>query len=131
MRAALLALLAAPAWAQPVEVMAPEEFLAFAEGRTLSFAGALDGASYGTEQFLGGGRTRYLMADGTCAPGTVTVRGEAVCFAYPTDPAETCWRTFRQGDRVLARSTGPGVADIVEVTGVSDDPVTCEAAPNV
>jgi hypothetical protein len=130
-RAAALLLAAGAAQAQPVEPLAPEDFLGLAEGRTLTFAEIGRGADFGTEEFLGRGRTRYVMADGTCTLGVVTVRGPAVCFAYPVSEGESCWWMFRQGERILARSAGVAGGAIVEVVGISDKPVICEAVPSV
>lgn len=131
MRAVLLAagLAAGAAGAQPVEPMTPEAFLDFAEGRTLTFERVGDGAPFGTEQYLPGRRTRYVMADGTCTIGVVTAREGAVCFAYPVAEGEACWWMFRQGERVLARTARLGAGDVVAVVGVSEEPVVCEDVP--
>ena len=131
MRAAALILAAGTASAQSVEPMAPDEFLAAVEGATLTFERLGDGAPFGTEEFLGRGRTRYVMADGTCTLGVATPRDGALCFAYPVVEGETCWWMFRQGERLLARSARLGAADIVEVVEISDDPVVCDAVPSV
>lgn len=126
--AALAALLAGPAAGQGMEPMAPEAFLDFAEGRTLTFA-STEGASFGTEQFLPDGTTRYVLADGTCLLGVVEPRGAAVCFTYKATGRTHCWWMFSEDGRILSRSTAVGDGTVVEVVDVSDAPVICDGEP--
>lgn len=130
--AALLAAspFAAPASAQ--QSLTPEAFLGLAEGRTLTFVDAGSGGLVGIEQFLGRDRTVWARADGTCARGTVTVRGAEVCFAYDDDePGEGphCWWPLREGLQLFVRLADAERDSRQRVAAITDEPVICSDEP--
>ncbi len=101
--AGALALGAASARAEPVS---PGEFEALAEGMTLHFG--LDGIPFGAEQFFAGRRSLWQFADGTCQEGRWWDEGGLICFAYPPEPAELCWRLTRENGRLFAENMTQG-----------------------
>ena len=129
---ALGALLATGAPAQ--ETLAPEAFLDLAQGRTLTFADAGTGALVGTEQFLSRRRTVWARADGTCAHGTVTIRGPEVCFEYDDDaPGEGphCWWPLREEGGLAVRVADAALDEVQRIVAITDEPVACAAVPSV
>lgn len=130
--ATLMAALAAPAGAQ--ESLTPEAFLRLAEGKTLAFTDAGDGALVGIERFLPHRRTVWIRADGGCAHGTVTVEGPEVCFVYDDDaPGEGphCWWPLREGAGVFVRIADAAFDEVQKVSEIADEPLSCEAEPAV
>ena len=133
--ALLVALAAPPAAAQ--QSVAPEAFLDLAQGRTLTFSDAEDGALVGEEHFLPGRRTVWVRADGTCALGRVTVRGPELCFEYDDDaPGEGphCWWPLREGSALyvrLADARRDARQRITAITAITDEPLACAAVPSV
>lgn len=85
-RAAVLALTLAPPAAAAMDAAA---FEALTAGRTLHFS--LDGAPFGSEQFLPGRRTIWRFRDDLCQAGRWWTEGAAICFAYDAEPAPICW----------------------------------------
>ena len=133
----LLAMLAAAALAAPASAqqsLSPEAFLDIARGRTLTFTDAETGLLVGVEQFLPGRRTVWARADGTCAYGTVSVRGPELCFVYDDDPAGRgphCWWPLREGLRLFVRLADAERSQLQEVTEIGDEPLSCAAVPSV
>ncbi|SET43058.1 hypothetical protein [Oceanicella actignis] len=117
--------LAAAAAAQP-RATSPDEFRAFAEGRTLRFAAAEDPARIvGAEQYLPGGRVIWQDAAGRCVRGAWRARGQAACFTYADAPdRELCWRFARDEQGLLATLEGDDAA-ILRVVGASSRPLSC------
>lgn len=123
-RLALAALLPGAAAAQ--EALSPQDFLNMVEGRTIAFAAAADGTPLGDEQFLGEGRSLLRLPDGSCHEGEVSVRGPAICFAYPELSAETeCFWMMRDEGRLLARSAALISGRLLEVGPITDAPLAC------
>ena len=88
------------------EPVSPGEFEALAEGMTLHFG--LDGIPFGAEQFFAGRRSLWQFADGTCQEGRWWDEGGLICFAYPPEPAELCWRLTRENGRLFAENMTQG-----------------------
>ena len=101
--ACILALGATPTRAEPVS---PAEFEALAEGMTLHFG--LDGIPFGAEQFFAGRRSLWQFADGTCQEGRWWDEGGLICFAYPPEPDEMCWRLTRENGTLFAENMTQG-----------------------
>lgn len=115
----LLALLLATgtAAAQP---MSPEDFAAFATGRTLAYS--VDGQIRGSETYFPDRSVRDADTGGPCRDGVWYPDGPAVCFVYDGSDLRHCWLYWREGTQVLAK---PLLAD-------PDEPaqtVTPAAAP--
>ena len=120
--------------AEPTGVMEPidpEAFLDLVEGRTVEILDLPGRSFHGREEFLDRSRTRYVRADGSCLYGEVTAQGPAVCYYYEELGAEWCWWMFREGDRILGRTARLSGASILEITGITDEPVACEDVPSV
>jgi hypothetical protein len=119
--ALLLAVLAAPAAAQP---MTPQAFEAFSAGRTLHFT--LNGVPFGAEQYFPGRRSVWRFDDGTCQDGRWWAEGERICFSYEGGPPQ-CWR-FREAEGGLAAVlVEGGLATGFELAlgRVDDAPLAC------
>ena len=94
-----LLLVAGAASAQPP--MSPEEFEAWATGRTLDYS--LDGRILGSEAYLPGREVMDADTGGPCRSGNWYPKAGAVCFVYRNLPGEHCWRFWREGEAVWAR----------------------------
>ncbi|MBP7242023.1 hypothetical protein, partial [Amaricoccus sp.] len=90
---ALAGTMAAAAAAETV--VAPGDFEAMAEGRTLHFS--LDGAPYGSEQFFPGRRTLWRFAADACQRGAWRADGDRICFAYEGTEGAICWHFIDTG----------------------------------
>lgn len=117
--AGALALGAAQVHADPVS---PGEFEALAEGMTLHFG--LDGIPFGAEQFFAGRRSLWQFADGTCQVGRWWDEDGLICFAYPPEPTELCWRLTRENGRLFAENAAPGGLRL-EMTRRDEIPLPC------
>ncbi len=82
----LLCLVAVPALAG--EALSGAAFEALVAGRTLHFSHL--GQVFGSEQYLGGRRTIWRFADGTCQAGDWWEERGLICFRYEGGPAQ-CW----------------------------------------
>ena len=124
--------LAAPAAAQ--ESVSPEAFLALAQGKTLTFVDVDTGLVVGIEHFLSARRTVWTRPDGTCAYGTVSVRGPEVCFVYDDDPVDRgphCWWPLREGLDLYVRLADAEIEQTQQITEIDDEPLSCDAVPSV
>ncbi|WGH79714.1 hypothetical protein [Jannaschia ovalis] len=122
---AALAGLAAPAAAQ--EPMSPAAFLDALEGRTATFVMRDGGDLVGIERFLDRARTVWAHADGSCAYGTIMLRGPQVCFTYDDDPGVShCWLPFRDGETHV-RSLSSG--EVQRISRIDDSYVGCDGEP--
>ncbi|NOX73642.1 MAG: hypothetical protein GXP03_08495 [Alphaproteobacteria bacterium] len=121
--ATLLVLFTTPLLAQ--EVISPEKFRAYAEGKTLYFA--QKGAPYGVEQYFPGQKSIWQYADGTCARGIWYARKELICFLYEGDNQEQCWRFLQDGERYAARADGNAPEDDLFVVGRDEKDILCKA----
>lgn len=110
-RALVLALLAGPAGAQPLD--APG-FEAFVQGK--AFAYARGGVGFGREVYHASRRVVWLGADGTCLTGHWQAEAGEICFYYDQDGTglpRVCARIEVQGSGLQAMEWDGG-----EVTGV-------------
>lgn len=90
---ALLLAFAAPAAAETV--VAPGDFEALSQGRTLHFT--LDGQPFGAEQFFAGRRTLWRYAGADCQRGVWRGEGDRICFAYEGGEGPICWHFLDTG----------------------------------
>ncbi len=118
----LLALLPVAALAQTP--MTAEEFEAYAEGKTLTYAEG--GQVFGTEQYLPGRRVRWAFTQDICQDGTWYQQGEQICFVYEGGAGDPqCWTFWREGGRLKARFAGdPDGRELTEVEQ-SQGPLLC------
>ncbi len=117
----LLGLVVTPVAAN--EVLSPEYFENFAEGKTLFFDQA--GRRYGVEQYLPGRQSIWQFADGTCKKGIWYARKELICFLYEGDDQEQCWQFLRKGPDLAARAEGNSPKDDLIVVGRNEAPISC------
>ena len=89
--AALLSLLALPAAAQ--ETLTGEEIRAAISGSTVE--GSMEASGRYAEFYQEDGVIR-----GRDYTGTWSIEGDAMCFAYGSDPAD-CWQVGREGGQIL------------------------------
>ncbi len=121
-----LALTLQPAVA--MELIAPEQFLDKAAGRTLTFRMEPSGQLVGVEQFLSRVLSVWTRADGTCTYGVITVRDGQLCFVYDDDPdVSHCWYTFIDDDGLLVGM--PSDMEVQRVTKITETPVGCRDVP--
>lgn len=121
MRIALvLALTATQATAQP---MTPEDFEAWATGRTLDYA--TGGQVWGSESYHPGRRVTDADTGGPCRNGHWFPRGEAVCFVYEELPGEHCWRYWRDGAEVLASPLAADPTEPPQTVTPAASPLAC------
>jgi hypothetical protein len=116
-------LLAGPAAAQ--ENVAPEDFEALSEGRTLYFT--LFGEPFGAEQFFANRRSLWMYGDGQCEEGVWHAEGEAICFSYPSQPEPFCWHFREEGGRYAAHRLEFGVETgfAIDLDRIDDQPLAC------
>ena len=125
MRFALaLALTAGTAAAQP---MTPEEFEAFATGRTLDYA--VDGRVLGSEAYFPDRTVRDADTGGPCRSGFWDPDGPAVCFVYDSSDQRHCWLYWREGDAVLAKPVLAASDAPAQTVTPASSPLSC--APEV
>jgi hypothetical protein len=117
----LLSLMPAALIAQ--EVLSPEEFEAYSEGKTLYFA--LRGEPFGVEQYLPNRRAIWQYADGSCVKGYWYARRELICFIYDGDSRVQCWNFLKKGEGFAARSEGADPSDDLDVIRRDEKPITC------
>lgn len=122
----LLALLltASAAAAQP---MTPEEFEAFASGRTLDYA--LDGRLLGSEAYFPDRSVRDADTGSPCRAGFWYPDGPAICFVYDGRDGRHCWLYWREGDRVFAKPVNAAPDDPAQTVTPAANPLAC--APEV
>ncbi|WP_316014112.1 hypothetical protein [Roseobacter sp. HKCCA0434] len=106
----------------------PRDFISELEGRTAWFR-SLDGALVGIERFEGDGSTLWLRSNGSCTRGRITYEDGALCFRYEDSPSELhCWRTFRDGERLVVVEATAGLS-VQVIDRISNAPLDC-AAPD-
>lgn len=121
---ALALLVPAPAHAQP---MTPDEFAAFATGRTLDYA--VDGKVLGSEAYFPDRSVRDADTGGPCRTGAWYPDGPAVCFVYDGSDQRHCWLYWREDDKLLAKPLLAGPDDPAQTVTPSANPLSC--APEV
>lgn len=99
-------------------------FGALVTGRTLSWGDA--GAVFGQEQYLPGGRVKWLVPDGSCKLGHwwEEVPG-LICFGYDDGGAPACWRFFEGEAGLKAQSVEDSTGFLWSEIGNSDQPLAC------
>lgn len=107
------------------DAVAPDQFEAMSEGRTLYFT--RDGQSFGAEQYFPGRRALWRYEDGTCAWGRWFPRDGLICFEYEGGDGTQCW-TF-EGDgasfsAALIDESGP-TGLLLHMTGADARPLSC------
>lgn len=117
-----LLLASGAAGAAPV---APEQFEAMSQGRTLYFT--RDGRAFGAEQYFPGRRALWRYEDGACAWGRWFPRDGLICFEYEGGDSAQCW-TF-EGDgtsfsAALIDQGGP-TGLLLHMTGADTRPLAC------
>jgi hypothetical protein len=105
--------------------VAPEDFEALSEGRTLTFSRG--GAFFGAEQYFERRRSLWLAGDGTCLEGRWYAEGEQICFLYTNDPRPHCWLFREHGGRYSAHLVEGGVETglALHLSVISDGPLAC------
>lgn len=123
---ACLALLGAtPVTAQ--EQISPEAFLEAAVGNTLTFRVYGSNTFVGEEQFLRRDLSVWATADGRCTYGEIELRGPFICFIYEDFPdPDNCWLPFRDDRGLLVMSEN---REVQRVTGMTQEPISCEGPP--
>lgn len=103
--------------------LTPEEFEAYAQGRTLTYS--YQGEVFGIEEYLPGRRVRWAFAGFECTDGYWYDDRGQVCFVYDYDPTPQCWTFFRDGAGIIARfMADPPGTELSEVAQ-SEVPLAC------
>lgn len=118
---AALILLAPAALAE--ELVTPEAFESYAEGKTLYFA--QQGQPYGVEQYLPGRQSIWQYADGTCARGVWYEKKDLICFVYEGDGDEQCWHFLKKQGGYAARALGREPEADLDVIWEDHRPIAC------
>lgn len=114
-----------------LERFPPNDFLRFAEGKTLTFSVLGSDTLVGIEEFISRTLSVWRNSEGRCVYGIITVENEQVCFFYEElDLTKDCWWMFRDGDRLLARLADFSVSHTQEVTDISTNGVSCPSVPS-
>lgn len=127
-RLAFLLALALPAVGHPraETIVPPDEFLAYAEGYTLTFE--QDGEFAGAESFGPDGAVTWQTPDGICLDGLMRAYDERFCFYYGDGDVVQCWHVLRdaQGLKVRSLDDGPDEPGLTyRITGRSRQPLSC------
>ena len=118
----LVTLIGLPALA--AEIVSPQDFEAYANGKTLYFA--QQGTPYGVEQYLPNRESIWQYDDGTCTRGTWYEKGSEICFVYEGDGTPQCWTFLKKGDRFAARATGREPEADLDVIWRDERPISCK-----
>lgn len=115
------------------ERVSPEQFLDFAEGRTLTFDTFPDGHLVGVEEYLRRDLSVWRDRSDICVYGRVTVEDGQVCFLYDNDDdgVPVCWIPFVSDERWFVLNTNGARREIQEITQVSEDGLDCPVKPGV
>jgi hypothetical protein len=127
MRSLAALALACLSTAAAAEPLTGDEFEAFVEGRTLSFA-LVGSEPYGIEHYHPGRRVTWAWAGTTdCSSGVweevAMPGGPAICFTYAHEPDEReCWRFFLVGEDLQAEhldasGAATGLYEVAEAEG--------------
>lgn len=120
----LLAIAAAPAFAEPVE-FSEGQWRALVQGKTLIYRD--NGAFSGLERYApAGNRVEWQFPNGECTVGTWEVVGGAFCFTWELLDLQ-CYRHLKDGNRVIVVGTeaSPSPGEITEVSEITDLSITC------
>ena len=105
--------------------MGAEEFDAYTQGRTLSYA--IQGQPYGIEEYLPGRRVRWSFVGDECQEGIWYERAGNICFVYENAPTnEQCWSFYPtdNGMRAVFQGEGGPSTELYEVQQ-TEGPLTC------
>jgi transcription elongation factor len=86
--------MALPVPAAAGTLLTPDQFEAYATGKTLAYA--QDGVIWGRETYLPGRHVLWRAVGEDCKPGHWWAQGQAVCFTYENSAEPQCW-SFAQG----------------------------------
>lgn len=114
-----LALAALPALADPPGIlpggslMTPQDFDAYATGKTLAYSE--EGVVWGRETYLTGQRVLWRAVGDDCKMGHWWADGGAVCFSYDDGTTDQCWAFARGEAGLIATFLGdpPGRPSLV------------------
>ncbi|WP_145962999.1 hypothetical protein [Mangrovicoccus ximenensis] len=123
--AAVLALLAAPAAAAEPSAMSGEEFGAYVDGHTVTYAH--DGRVYGMEQYLPGRKVIWRQFGGDCQEGVWFEAGGQICFDYGEGIPLQCWQFVHDGGRLGARADSDPAGSWLYEVQRSTEPMHCPA----
>lgn len=113
---------AAPALADPP--LDGAEFGARVTGRTISWGDG--GDLYGQEQYLPGGRVKWLVPDGSCKLGHWWQEAPGlICFGYDDGGPPACWRFFSGPQGLKAQSADDPSGFLWSEIGNTDQPLAC------
>lgn len=115
------------------ERVAPEVFLDFALGKTLTFDIFPDGERVGVEEYLRRDLSVWRDRSDVCVYGRVTIEDGQICFLYDNDAdgVPVCWIPFVSEDRWFVLNANGARREIQEVTNVSTDGLQCPVKPGV
>lgn len=119
----LAALLAAASPALAQTPLSAPAFDALTRGKTFYFA--VDGETYGAEQYLPGNKVYWSFLDGVCKTGRWYSEGSNICFTYEDEPEPVCWTFFDTGGTLGAHFAGAPDDERLYATEVSDEPLYC------
>lgn len=120
----VLALLLCAGAARADEPIGGARFGALVTGRTISWGDA--GQLFGQEQYMPGGRVRWLIPDGSCKLGHWWEEAPGlICFGYEDGGTPACWRFFEGGGGLQAQAAGDARGYRWSEIGNSDRPLAC------
>lgn len=115
-------LFASPVGAQETP-MTPDEFEAYATGKTLTYA--RNGAVWGTEQYLPGRRVVWAFTADECRDGTWYDDQGAVCFVYEDEQSPQCWNFYAGPNGLRAQYLGDPDSTPLSEVDQSNGPMPC------
>lgn len=111
-----LCLTSLPALAKDSDSRRPmnaEEFEAYVEGRTLTFA--FQGQAYGIEEYLPGRRVRWAFVGDSCTEGVWYQSEDMICFDYVDNPESQCWHFYDTPRGLRGVFVGDSATELYEV----------------
>jgi hypothetical protein len=103
--------------------MSVDEFEAWSKGQTLDYW--IDGTFFGSEMHLPGRQTMDSDPGGPCVAGAWHPDGDAICFVYDGSDTQHCWRFWRDGGEVFARSLSADPGSSPATVTLSPEPLAC------
>ena len=111
-------------------LVTPDAFLDAVEGRSATFIDQSSGRLVGDEYFIDRRQTVWQPAHGACVYGVMELRGDQLCFHYPTRDTPACWWVFQTDGVWMVRNAGRVFGAQVQIaTDIRDAPLACESAP--
>lgn len=109
---------------QPAEPVGASRFGALVTGRTLTWGDS--GLVFGQEQYLPGGRVKWLVPDGSCKLGRWWEEAPGlICFGYEDGGAPACWRFFESAGHLRAQSADDASGFLWSEIANSPEPLVC------